>query len=331
MQSNTPIIADGRWLGTHGIGRFTEEVLNRLHHTEILKKGPSPLSCKNLFWQPYYLYQQRKKFKVFFTPGFNPVIKSAIPAIITIADLIHLFGPEKPSYFKKYFYEYLIKPSLHQSYKIFTVSEFSKQSIMEWGQVSGDKIVNVGCGISNVFLAEGEKHLPGYPYLLYVGNMKTHKNIPRLLKAFARANFDGKLILIGQETPLIVDLIQKLHITHRVIFCKNVTENALAKYYRGATALLFPSLYEGFGLPPLEAMACGTPVLTSNVTSLPEVSGDAALLVNPYEEAAIAEGIQQIVHDDTLRKNLIAKGFARAQLFSWDKTADKIQNVLDGV
>jgi glycosyltransferase involved in cell wall biosynthesis len=115
------------------------------------------------------------------------------------------------------------------------------------------------------------------------------------------------------------------------VFSGTIFDSQLADYYRGATALVFPSLYEGFGLPPLEAMACGTPALTANLTSLPEVTGEAALLVDPYRIDAIADGIERIVHDTTLRESLIEKGLVRAKLYTWDKTTASVQAVLDKI
>ncbi|WP_280571300.1 glycosyltransferase family 1 protein, partial [Chromohalobacter sp. 296-RDG] len=112
-------------------------------------------------------------------------------------------------------------------------------------------------------------------------------------------------------------------------FMGDVDERALPSLYKGARGLLFPSLYEGFGLPVLEAMACGTPVLTSNVTSLPEVAGDAALLVDPARIEEIASGIEQLENDKQLRAELIAKGLERVKGFTWDITARKVQEVLD--
>jgi len=114
----------------------------------------------------------------------------------------------------------------------------------------------------------------------------------------------------------------------RIVFVGLIDDDKLPEFYRGAVVFIFPSLYEGFGLPPLEAMACGTPVLTSNVTSLPEVVGDAALMVDPYDVDAIAEGIKRLIGDDNLRKELSQKGLARAKLFSWDRTAEVTWSVL---
>lgn len=323
------ILADGRWNGMHGIGRFSQEVLARLTHTEILISGPNPLSIQNLFWQSFQLIKHRDK-KIFFTPGFNPVIYSPIPFVITIHDLIHLKFPEESSWFKKIYYEFLIKPSLHRAKKIITASEYSKKTILEWVNIPAEKIIVAGNGVSHHFTTQGQKYSPGFSYFFYAGNTKPHKNIVRLIKAFARAkiNSDIRLILTGEKTAEISALLQQTQLADRVIFCGKLSEELLANYYRGALALLFPSLYEGFGLPVVEAMACGTPVLTSNVTSLPEIAGSAALLVDPYNVENISLGIEQMAQDENLRNTFIAKGLERAKLFSWDNTTRKIQEAL---
>ena len=122
--------------------------------------------------------------------------------------------------------------------------------------------------------------------------------------------------------------ITALQLQDRVVYAGHLTEPELAAYYRGAVALVCPSLYEGFGLPPLEAMACGTPVVTSNRTALPEVVGEAAVLVDPYEVEAIAWGIRRVVDDQELRQALVHKGLARAQQFTWEQTAARVWQVL---
>jgi len=324
------ILADGRWSGEHGIGRFSREILSRLKNTTTITHGPSPLSLKNLFWQPYQLYKLKKQYKVFFTPGFNPVLFAAMPYVLTIHDLIHLRIPGKFSFAKKIFYEIFIKPSVRKARCVITISEYSKKTIEDWTGISSEKIQIVPCGVSPVFTREGEKHCPGFPYLLHVGNTKPHKNTARVITAFAKANIspDMRLYLAGEPSLQLTALIKEKALQQRVIFTGKLTEEKIATYYRGASALVFPSLYEGFGLPVLEAMACGTPVLTSNTTSLPEAAGDAALMVDPYDVHAIATGIEKILADSALRELLIEKGLARAKLFSWDETAVAIQNIL---
>lgn len=329
------ILADGRWRGAHGIGRFAAEVLPRLQNTEILTNGPPPLSLQNLFWQGFALRQyQQQGAKVFFNPGFNPVFLTNIPVVLTIHDLIHLHYPGRAAFVKRWFYQQLIKPVARRAYRILTVSHYSKQAIIHWAQLPKDQVVVVGNGASAAFTPEGERYSPKFPYLLHVGNnAKPHKNIARLLKAFAKATIDQeiKLILTGEFSTDVYRLIEALGLVDRCLSRPGLSEVTLANYYRGALGLLLPSLYEGFGLPVIEAMACGTPVLTSEVTALPETAGDAALLINPYDENAISAGIAQLVNDEIKRREWIERGYERAKQCCWDKVAAAIQTVLDQV
>jgi glycosyltransferase involved in cell wall biosynthesis len=173
-----------------------------------------------------------------------------------------------------------------------------------------------------------------HPFLLYIGNIKPHKNLERLIEAFgvvrARGLADLRLVIVGDEISKYPSLRQSVH-RHRldkyVRFLGFQPYDTLAAFYRLARAFVFPSLYEGFGLPPLEAMACGTPVVTSNVSSLPEIAGAAAVLVDPHEPASIADGITRAVTDETLRAQLIERGFARARDFSWGQSVAAIHRI----
>jgi glycosyltransferase involved in cell wall biosynthesis len=183
-----------------------------------------------------------------------------------------------------------------------------------------------------------ERYQIQYPFLLYAGNVRRHKNVPRLVEAFAvlreqlgdHARYrDLRLVIIGNtisQHPGVRQAVIKSRIEHLVRFLGYVPFDTLRCFYESAAAFVFPSRYEGFGLPPLEAMACGTPVITSNVSSLPEVVGDAAVLVNPENVFDIARGIREVLLDDTLRTELIRRGRLQAARFSWDKTA---RDVLD--
>ncbi len=323
------ILADGRWSGPHGIGRFSTEILARLNNTVVISDGPKPLSLKNIFWLgPKIKFYPNSR--IYFSPGFNPVLFSPIPFTITIHDLIHLRVNENFSFFKKIFYELFIKPTAKRAYKIFTVSDFSKRTILEWLKIPEEKVVVVYNGISDIFTAEGPRYSPGFSYLLNVANNKPHKNIERLLIAFANAkiNHEIKLILTAKKTSEFDAIIKKYALSDRIVFLNNLSETELAGLYRGALALTFPSLYEGFGLPILEAMASGVPVLTSNTTSMPEVAGDAAILVDPYDTDAIARGVEKIVNNLPLRDELHRNGLERAKFFTWEKTASKIEEIL---
>jgi len=165
---------------------------------------------------------------------------------------------------------------------------------------------------------------------LYVGNRKPHKNLARLLQGFAHSGLrrDLCLVLTGMPEAALSQQVMALQLQDRVVYAGHLTEPELAAYYRGAVAVVCPSLYEGFGLPPLEAMACGTPVVTSNRTALPEVVGEAAMLVDPYDVEALAWGIRRVVDDQGLRQALAHQGLVRAQQFTWEQTAARVWQVL---
>jgi glycosyltransferase involved in cell wall biosynthesis len=172
-----------------------------------------------------------------------------------------------------------------------------------------------------------------------VGTIRPQKNIPRLVEAFAvlRGELENhpqyrdlRLIIIGDEIsrhPAVRRTVIQTRMENTVRFLGFVPFNTLRVFYAAASAFVFPSLYEGFGLPPLEAMACGTPVVTSNVSSLPEVVGDAAVLVNPENVFDIARGIREVLTDEELRAELIRKGFEQIRKFSWEKTAREVLEV----
>jgi|SRR5688572_4074860 len=181
-----------------------------------------------------------------------------------------------------------------------------------------------------------ERYQVGYPYILYAGNIRPQKNIPRLIEAFAvlrgelssHPKYDSlRLIIIGDEISKYPDVRQTANKTragHAVRFLGYVPFDTLRAFYESAAVFAFPSLYEGFGLPPLEAMACGTPVVTSNVSSLPEVVGDAAVQVNPEKVFEIARALKNVLLDDALRATLIERGYRQAARFSWDDTAREV-------
>jgi glycosyltransferase involved in cell wall biosynthesis len=266
-------------------------------------------------------------------------------SVVTIHDCIHLLFPQYlPSRLAHVYAKASMWSATRKANRILTVSEASKRDILRFFDVPPEKVVVAHNAIDERFLEPADpermalvkqRYQLDAPFVLYVGNIKPHKNLERLIDAFGRARAAGcppdlKLVIVGDEISKYPALRQSVHrhkLDKHVRFLGFQPMATLAAFYHLARVFVFPSLYEGFGLPPLEAMACGTPVVTSNVSSLPEVAGGAALLVDPYAPDAIADAICQAVMDDTLRADLIAKGLARARTFSWTNSVRRIHDI----
>jgi len=235
---------------------------------------------------------------------------------------------------------------LHRAYRILTVSQATRRDLQRLFGLPSAKIEVVYNALDARLMQpataeEAERTLSRYsvqsPYLLYAGNVKPHKNLPRLIEAFAlvkdelrnHPRYSGLcLILIGDELskhPQLRRAVIQSRTQHDVRFLGFVPPQVLSVFYTRAAAFVFPSLYEGFGLPPLEAMALGTPVVTSNVSALPEVLGDAAQFVNPENVFDISRGIRQVLLDDALRARLVERGHQQVRRFSWE---DSVRRVL---
>jgi glycosyltransferase involved in cell wall biosynthesis len=222
----------------------------------------------------------------------------------------------------------------HRSTRILTVSEASKRDILHYVNVDPEKIVVVHNALderlgtaptADELALVRERYQLDHGFILYAGNIKPHKNLVRLIEAFEGLLRDGfedlKLLIIGDEIskwPALRHAVHAHKLHRQVRFLGFLSDEMLAALYRLAAVFVFPSLYEGFGLPPLEAMAAGTPVVTSNLSSLPEVAGDAAVLVDPYDAVDIKEGIKKVLTDPSLQATLRERGLARARQFSWD-------------
>ncbi|NTV12468.1 MAG: glycosyltransferase family 4 protein [Desulfobulbaceae bacterium] len=265
-----------------------------------------------------------------FSPGYNAPLLITRPYIFTIHDLNHLDRPENSSFLKRLYYRLIMRRAARKAFRVLTVSEFSRRRIIEWAELDPARVINVGNGVEPHFNPNAAPFEPGHPYLLCVGNRKVHKNETRMIEAFTRAEINPaiRLLFTGTASQQLTEIIKKFVVKNRVSFLGNVPEENMPGLYRGALALLFPSLYEGFGLPVIEAMACGTPVLTANTTALPEAAGDAALLINPLSVEEIAEGIEQLCRDQKLREVLRRRGLARAALFNWDQVKERVEFVL---
>ena len=234
--------------------------------------------------------------------------------------------------------------------KIITISDFTKNELINYTNISPNKIKTIYLGVDNQFKQLSSKEIEDIrmeyklpnSYILYVGSEQSRKNFISIIKALynlkKKYNLkDLKLIKAGRsqihdsQRNKIFDLIKELNLEKDIIFTNYVSEEYLVKLYNAADIFVYPSLYEGFGLPPLEAMACGCPVITSNTSSLPEVVGDAGIMINPYDIDSLTESIHKILADNDLKKELSKKSLERAKFFNWKKTADQTLEVYEEV
>src|SRR5688500_44748 len=266
-------------------------------------------------------------------------------SIVTIHDCIHLLFPQYLPNRAAYVYaRAMMGNAVRRSDLVLTVSEASRRDILRfYPHADPDRLQVVPNAIDEAILEHpGEEEMERVReryqirgrFVLYAGNIKPHKNLDRLIAAFGLlkqrpGHEDVKLLIIGDEVNKYGSLrrsVETAGVRQDVRFFGFVPSKTLSALYRLASVFAFPSLYEGFGLPPLEAMACGTPVVTSRISSLPEVVGDAALLVDPYSVEDIAGALGRVLGDAELRASLVAKGRARVQDFSWERSARAIHS-----
>ena len=269
-------------------------------------------------------------------------------SVVTIHDCIHLMFPQYlPSKLAYVYAKGSMWSATRKADRVLTVSEASKRDILRFFDIPPEKVEVIYNAIDERFLGAADanrmeltrrRYQLDHPFVLYVGNIKPHKNIERLVEAFAIAKRSGpddlKLIVIGDELSKYPVLRQSVHrhkLDKHVRFLGFQPQETLAAFYRLARAFVFPSLYEGFGLPPLEAMASGTPVITSNVSSLPEVVGDAALLIDPTRPEEIAAAMRRVLTEPSLRDDLRERGLRRVQEFSWDRSIRRVRDIYEEV
>lgn len=328
------ILADGRWKGQHGIGRYATEVIPRLRRSGVSVDELGGLSLLHPL-EPFWISREvsRHKPDVYYSPGFNPPLYANIPFVFTVHDLVHRRFAQDYGLKQRAYYGAVVKPAIKRASAVITDSEFSKGEILSWVSIPESKVHVVSLGVGGQFGTEAEPLSLAYEYLLYVGNRKSHKNVSRLLEAFGRAALDPdmRLVFSGAADHETAKLANDLGLDKRIVFFGEATEEQLAGLYQGAIALVLPSLLEGFGLPALEAMACGTPVVASSSSSIPEVVGDAAILFDPNYVQDLANAMQQVASDNRLRTEMISKGLERARLFSWERTAEQVLSILRDV
>ncbi|MFA5392872.1 MAG: glycosyltransferase family 1 protein [Candidatus Ratteibacteria bacterium] len=259
-------------------------------------------------------------------------------SVITVHDIGFKIHPEWfPASRSPFSWHYTLGRSLKQSDMIIAVSRYTKEEIVDYYKVPPEKVKVIysgGAGKESRVIEDAtrlssfrERYRLKERFILSVAPTSSHKNVVRVVEAFGliAANYpDLNLVLVGSPGrghQAVIDTVKRLNLIKKTVFFSDVLSSELVSFYNLAEIFLFPSLYEGFGLPVLEAMACGCPVITSNVASLPEVAGNAALLVNPYRTEEIADGLKKLLHNRELREEFKRKGLEHARLFSWERTA----------
>lgn len=347
------IAIDARMIKMSGVGTYTRALLNQgiyevaLGDIKDIHEVESGLDVIEFDSRIYSIKEQlkfpskalrAKKVDLLHVPHYNVPLFYRGALAVSVHDLIHLVLPEfLPNKLAYIYAKVVIGYAVRKAKVIFTVSEHSKKDIIKYFKVKPEKIVVNYLGADKAFVHKEiseveylrEKYgVPeGKKVIMYVGNLKPHKNLVRLLQAYSKMNnrAEACVVLVGKafENNDIIDTIAELGIEKSVVRTGIISHEELVDFYNLADVFAFPTLYEGFGIPPLEAMACGTPVVSSNTSSLPEVVGDAAITFDPYDVNAIKEALEKVLSDDALKAELIKKGYERVKQFSNDEVVEK--------
>ncbi len=317
---------------------YSEEFIFSENITPVVIGPPARHPVLFYLWFEFQVPRVLKKYKanVFLSPDGYISLKTKVPQLAVIHDISFAHRPQDIPGMKRWYYNFFFPKFARKAARIATVSNYSKTDIAKTYQVNPEKIDVVYDGCNEKFkpvspedqmLFRG-KYTGGVPYFLFVGALHPRKNITGLLKAFDAFKKETgqreKLLIVGGEmhkTGEISDVWQKMHFKNDVVFTGRISQQELYGIFGSALALAFVPFFEGFGIPILEAMSAGIPVICSTSTSMPEVGGNAVLYVEPKNIKQIAEAMKKIASDSNLRNELVEKGLKQKMNFSWDKTA----------
>lgn len=300
--------------------RLSSRLFSLREQVEMISKVPPDTE---IFWSPHYVF-----------PVFWPK-----KLLVTVHDTLHLtMGWQVPGIHRRLYAQMMFSRLASRADRVLTVSNFTKDELIRWTKAVPEKIIVTPNGLDPAWFEVERKEMP-HPrtYLLYVGIVKPHKNLSRLLDAFKmmKDRIDQDLVLVGKKEGFIVEdkkILKKVaEFGNRVKFTGHVDEDKLKQYYAFADLFVFPSLYEGFGFPPLEAMACGIPTAVSRAASMPEVCGDAAHYFNPLDPRDMADKISEVLQAGPLRDELRSRGLERARVFTWESCADKTCRAIESL
>lgn len=325
----TAFVGEKRYVGVPGL----DVQLSRL---------PTHRPPVRIFWEQAIQPSAARRAQIDLLHGLALVgpLPSARPFVVTVHDLSFLSYPQNFPKLKRLYLELFTRLSVRRARRVIAISENTRRDVVGQYGISPDKVDTIYYGLDPIYHplppgeVEGFRRQEGVPerFILFVGTLEPRKNVARLIEAYAKlppvATKNGArrppLLLIGGKGWLYDEIfgrVDELELTDQVRFVGYVPAQKLPLWYNAAELLVYPSLYEGFGLPPLEAMACGTPVVTSAVSSLPEVVGQAGLLVDPTNTEQLTGAMAQVLTDADTRERMRAKGLVQAEAFSWPETA----------
>ncbi|MBI1836182.1 MAG: glycosyltransferase family 4 protein [Flavobacteriia bacterium] len=313
--------------------------------TPVVLYPPARHPILFFIWFEFAIKRALKKYKidVFFSPDGYLSLNSNIPQIAVIHDLNFEHFPKDIPLSARLYLRHFFPKFAKKAAKIITVSTYSKQDIQHTYAIPEEKIIAIWNGVSNVFkpINENEKigfrhqYANGKPYFLFVGAIHPRKNIPRLLEAYSiykqQKESDFDLVIVGESLwkNALNKIIIKEEIKKHIHFTGHLKIEELANVMASASIFVFVPYFEGFGIPLVEAMKCGTPIISGNLTSLPEVATDSAIFCNPYDSNEIAQQMINLANSEELQKIYSKKGLARSKFFSWDNSADKVWNEIE--
>lgn len=318
---------------------------NRAIHRSCIVGGRLENVLRDIIWTPVLLpiKAQQAGVDILHLPAHRAPLICPVPMVVTFHDLTLLRYPEAFNAWTRYYSRITFPMIVRRATRIIAVSESTKRDLVNLLAVPADKVTVVYEGpqaglhpIEDPSVIEQtlQEYRLRRPFILHVGTLEPRKNIPRLLRAYhylrVTRSLPHTLVLVGRlgwRYREIFDTITELRLSDEIRWLGYTPVDALARLYSAANVLVYPSLYEGFGLPVLEAMVCGCPVVTSNVSSLPEVVGDAGITIDPTDGNALAEALYHVVSDSGLAAEMRRRGLERAKLFTWEQTATKTLEV----
>jgi glycosyltransferase involved in cell wall biosynthesis len=289
---------------------------------------------------------KRLQIEILHSPHYTAPIIRTCKSVVTFCDMTFQIIPEKHKRIKRLFFPLMMSWSAQYADKLIAISESTRQDAIRLLNIKPDKIISIPLAANTNFRLIPDSdvqeicnryNLKRGRYIYYVGALEPRKNVPALIEAYSKIAtdfIDVPLVIVGKKAWMYDDIFERVNLLglqDRVYFLGHIPESDLIGLYNGSRVFVYPSIYEGFGLPVLEAMQCGAAVITTNVSSMPEVAEDAAILIDPHDKEGLTNALQRLLVDDDLVNDLSQKGLVRATKFSWQRCAKETLQVYESL